>query len=75
MLMSAGILFGEVVVVAVGVMVVAVVVEMSFFLKRCLSVMRMKVECSGVSFGLTGGDIFDLRGSFVVVVLEMGVDI
>ena len=31
MLMSAGILFGEVVVVAVGVMVVAVVVEMSFF--------------------------------------------
>ena len=31
MLMRAGILFGEVVVVAVGVMVVAVVVEMSFF--------------------------------------------
>ena len=75
MLMRAGILFGEVVVVAVGVMVVAVVVVMSFFEKRCLSVMQMKVECSGVSFGLTGGDIFDLRGGFVVVVLEMGVDI
>ena len=74
MLMSAGILFGELVVVVVGVMVVAVVVVMSFFKKRCFSVMRMKVECSGVSFGLMGGDIFDLSGGFIVVVLEMGVD-
>ena len=65
MLMRAGILFGEVVVVAVGVMVVAVVVVMSFFEKRCLSVMQMKVECSGVSFGLMGGDIFDLGGGGV----------
>ena len=31
----------------------------------------MEVECLGVGFGLVGGDIFDLGGDFVAVVLEM----
>ena len=44
----------------------------SFFEKRCMSV--TEVECLGVSFGLVGGDIFDLGGDFVVVVVEMKVD-
>ena len=34
----------------------------------------MNVECLWVSFGLVGGDILDLGGSFVAVVVEMEVD-
>lgn len=30
-----------------------------------------EVECLGVGFGMVGGDIFDLDGDFVAVVLEM----
>ena len=33
-----------------------------------------EVECLGVSFRQVGGDIFDLGGDFVVVVVEMKVD-
>ena len=50
MLMRAGILIGEVVVVAVGVMVVVVVGAISFSEKWCLPV--MEVKCLGVGFGL-----------------------
>ena len=34
----------------------------------------MNVECLWVSFGLVGGNILDLGGSFVAVVVEMEVD-
>ena len=74
MLMRAGILFGEVVVVAVEVMVVAAVGVMSFFKKRCLSLTEVEVECLAMNFGLVGGDTFDLGGGFVAVVVEMEVD-
>ena len=33
-----------------------------------------EVECLGVSFGLVGGDIFDLGWDFVVVVVKIKVD-
>ena len=73
--MRAGILFSEVVVVAVGVMVVAAAVGvMSFLEKRSLLVMKMEVEYLGVSFELVGGDILNLGGGFVVVVVEMKVE-
>ena len=42
------------------------------FEKRCLSV--TEVECLGVGFGLVRGDIFDLGGDFVAVVVEMEVE-
>ena len=74
MLMGAGILFGEMVVVAVRVMVEAAVGVMSLFEKRCLPVSEVEVECFGVSFGLVGGDIFDLGGGFVFAVVEMEMD-
>ena len=64
MLMSAGILVGDVVVVAMGVM--------PSFEKRCLSV--TEVECVGVGFGLVEGDIFDMAGNVHAVVVEMEVD-
>ena len=32
------------------------------------------MDCLGLSFGLVGGDIFDLGESFVAVVVEMEVD-
>ena len=74
-LMRAGILFGEVAVVAVGVMVVAAAVGvMSFLEKRSLLVMKMEVEYLGVSFELVGGDILNLGGVFVAVVVEMKVE-
>ena len=72
MLMRAGILVGEVVVVAVEVMVVVAVGVISFSEKRCSSV--TKVECLGVGFGLVGGDILDLSGGFIALVVEMEVD-
>ena len=75
MFMKAGILVGEVVAVAMGVMVVMVVVAvrvMSSFEKCCLSV--MEVKCLGIGFGLMEGNIFDLAGNFVAVVVEMEVD-
>ena len=76
MLMRAGILSGEVVVVAVEVMVVAAIGVMFFFFeKRCLSVTEVEVECLGVSFELVEGDIFDLGGGLVAVLLEMEVDV
>ena len=52
MLKGAGILFGEVVVVAVRVMVEAAVGVMSSFEKRCFSVSEVEVGCLGVTFGL-----------------------
>ena len=55
MLMRAGILVGELVVVVVGVMVVVVVGVISISEKRCLSV--TEVECLGISFGMMGCDI------------------
>ena len=64
MLMRAGILVGEVAVVAVGVIY--------FSEKRCLS--ATEVECLGVDFGLVRSDILVLSGGFVAVVLEMEVD-
>ena len=51
MFMRAGALFGEVAVVALGVMVVVAVGVMSLFEKRCLSVTEVEVDCLGVSFG------------------------
>ena len=72
MLMRAGILVGEVVVVAVGVIVVVVAGVISFSEKRCLSV--TEVECLRVGFGLVEGDILDLSGGFIVLVVEMEVD-
>ena len=50
MFIRADILVNEVVVVAVGVMVVVTVGETSFSEKRCLTV--GEVECLGVGFGL-----------------------
>ena len=61
-------------VVAVGVMVVAAVGVMSFFKKHFLSVTEVEVEWLGVGFGLLGGDIFDLGGDFVAMLVEMEVD-
>ena len=60
---------------AVGVMVVAAAVGvMSFLEKRSLLVMKMEVEYLGVSFELVGGDILNLGGVFVVVVVDMKVE-
>lgn len=60
---------------AVGVMVVAAAVGvMSFLEKRSLLVMKMEVEYLGVSFELVGGDILNLGGVFVAVVVEMKVE-
>ena len=73
MLKGAGILFGEVVVVAVRVMVEAAVGVMSSFEKRCFSGSEVEVGCLGVTFGLLENDIFDLGGGFVAVVVEMEV--
>ena len=74
-MLRAGILLGEAVVVAVGVMVVAAAVGvMSFLEKRSLLVMKMEVEYLGVSFELVRGDILNLGGGFVAVVVEMKVE-
>ena len=74
-MLRAGILLGEAVVVAVGVMVVAAAVGvMSFLEKRSLLVMKMEVEYLGVSFELVGGNILNLGGVFVAVVVEMKVE-
>ena len=60
---------------AVGVMVVAAAVGViSFLEKRSLLVMKMEVEYLGVSFELVGGDILNLGGGFVAVVVEMKVE-
>ena len=60
---------------AVGVMVVAAAVGViSFLEKRSLLVMKMEVEYLGVSFELVGGDILNLGGVFVAVVVEMKVE-
>ena len=72
MLMRAGILVVEVMVVAVGVMVVIAVGAISFSEKWCLPVMEVKYL--GVDFGLVGGDILDLGRGFVAVVVEMEVN-
>ena len=64
MLIRAGILVGEMVVVAGGVI--------SFSEKRCLSV--TEVECLRVGFGLVEGDILDLSGGFIALLVEMEVD-
>ena len=71
MLMREGILVGEVVLVEVGVIVV-VAGRVIFFEKRYLSV--MEVERLGVGFGQVGGNIFDLGGDFVAVVVVMEVE-
>ena len=55
MLARAGILFGELVVVAVGVMLGVAVGVISIFEKRCLSV--TEVECLGLGFRKVGDDI------------------
>ena len=68
LMLRAGILVGEVVVVVVGVMAVKGVGVICFE-KCCLSV--MEVECLGVGFGLVGVDIFDLGGNFIVKVVEI----
>ena len=73
-IMKPGVLFGGVAVLAVGVMVALGVRVLYFFEKQFLSVMALHVECLGVSFGLVGGDIFDLVGVFVAVVVEREVD-
>ena len=72
MLMRAGILVGEVVVAAVGVMVVVAVGVISFYEKRCLSV--TEVECLRVGLGLVEGDILDLSGGLIALVVEMEED-
>ena len=74
MLMRAGILFGGIIVVAEGVMVVAVVGAMSVSKKCFFSVTEVEVECLGVSLRLVVGDIFDVGGGFVVAVVETDVD-
>ena len=67
MLMTAGILVGGMVVVAVEVIVVVVVGVMSFSEEKCLLV--TEVECVGVDGGLVGGDIFGCSRGFVAVVV------
>ena len=67
MLMRAGILSG-------GMIVVAAVGNMSVSEKCFFSVTDVEVKCLGVSLRLVVGDIFDVGGSFVVVVVEMHVD-
>ena len=67
MLISAGILVGGVVVVAVEVVVVALGI-VSFSGEWYLSV--MEVERWRIGFGLVGHDIFDFGGDFIVVVME-----
>ena len=72
MLMRAGYLVGELVVVVVGAMVVVALGVISFSEKRCLSM--MEVECFELRFGLVGDDIFDFGGGFVAMVVEMEMD-
>ena len=80
--MRAGFFFGGVEVVEARLMVVAMVRMMvlmavrvmSFFEKCSVLVMEVEVECLGMSFGLVGGDIFDLGGTFVALVVMMEVD-
>ena len=68
LMLRAGILVGEVVVVVVvGVMVVKGLGVICF--EKRLSV--MEVECLCVGFGLVGVDIFDLGGNFIVEVVEI----
>ena len=74
MLMRAGILFGGIIVVAEGVMVVAVVGAMSVSKKCFFSVTEVELECLGVSLRLVVGDIFDMGEGFVVAVVETDVD-
>ena len=54
-------------------MVVATV-RVVFFGEGSVLATEVEVEFSWVSFGLVGGDIFDLEGAFVAVVVEMDVD-
>ena len=54
-------------------MVVATV-RVIFFGEGSVLATEVEVEFSWVSFGLVGGDIFDLQGAFVAVVVEMDVD-
>ena len=72
MLMRAGILVGEVVVMVVGMMVVVAVGVLFSSENWCLSV--SEVQCLGLGFWLVGDDIFDFGGGFVAVMVEIGVD-
>ena len=58
--------------VAVGVMVVVAAGVISFSEKRYLSV--KEVECLRVGFALVEGEILDLSGGFIALVVEMEVD-
>ena len=66
-LVIAGILVGGVVVMVVEVMVMVLVGAMSFFERRCLTV--VEVECVVAGCGLVGGDALNFREGFVVVVM------
>ena len=57
------------------VMVVAKVMGVMLFLEKLyLVVTNVELDCLGMSFGLVGGDIFDLGGGFIKVVVEMEMD-
>ena len=47
---------------------------MLFLEKLYLVVTNVELDCLGMSFGLVGGDIFDLGGGFIKVVVEMEMD-
>ena len=73
MLMRAGYLVGELVVVVVGAMVVVALGVISFSEKRCLSM--MEVECFELSFlGWWEMISLTLVGGFVAMVVEMEMD-
>ena len=73
MLIRADIFLGEPTVVGVRVMVVAGAGVMSVFEKRSFLITEIELESLGVNFGLVIGDILDLGGSLVEVVVGMEV--
>ena len=55
-------------------MILVATVRVIFFGEGSVLVTEVEVEFSWLRFGLVGGDILDLEGAFVAVVVEMEVD-
>ena len=52
-------------------MILVATVRVIFFGEGSVLVTEVEVEFSWLRFGLVGGDILDLEGAFVAVVVEM----
>ena len=55
-------------------MILVATVRVIFFGEGSVLVTEVEVEFSWLRFGLVGGDILDLEGAFVAVVVEMEED-